>query len=91
MDSSTKLLRDDPSLYSGSCGVVDTTIQDLDQQIILNDMILFANGGMPYMYQDPAGLSSNNPPPPVVGDRGILPPPWETEKLTAARAAPVWG
>ncbi|KAK7963623.1 hypothetical protein PG988_010597 [Apiospora saccharicola] len=59
MDSSPKLLWDDPSLYSESCGVMDPTIRDLDQQIMLNDMILCANGGMPYL--DPA-LQGNPPP-----------------------------
>lgn len=63
MDSSPKLMWDDPSLYTESCGVMDPTIRDLDQQILLNDMILCANGGMPYMSQDPA--LQGNPPPAV--------------------------
>lgn len=60
MDSSPKITWDDPDLYSESSGIIDTTIRDLDQQIILNDMILCANGGIPYMSQDTA-LQGNPP------------------------------
>ncbi|KAK6823623.1 hypothetical protein PG995_006460 [Apiospora arundinis] len=58
INSSPNLLWNDAALYSGSCGVTDPTIRELDQQIILSDMILSANGGIPYMIQDP-GLQSN--------------------------------
>ncbi|KAK8058499.1 hypothetical protein PG994_008947 [Apiospora phragmitis] len=72
MDSSPTLMWDDPTLYSGSRGVMDPTIRDLDQQIILNDMILCANGGMPYLSQDPA-LQVNHPPvvarPAMIGNK----------------------
>ncbi|KAK7935904.1 hypothetical protein PG985_001399 [Apiospora marii] len=61
MDSSPKLVWDDPGIYTESCGDMDPTIRDLDQQIILNDMILCANGGIPYISQDP--VLQVNPPP----------------------------
>lgn len=71
-----KLLYDDPTHYPDSCGVMDThtAVCNLDQQIILNDMILAANGVMPYPFQqsDPS-LQQNNPPPLMVCKR--LPPP----------------
>ncbi|KAK8869191.1 hypothetical protein PGQ11_007769 [Apiospora arundinis] len=59
MEFSTKLLLEDPILYSMNCGVMDSTIHNLDQQIILNDILLFANGGMPYWFQDP--IPQNHP------------------------------
>ncbi|KAK8012840.1 hypothetical protein PG991_010215 [Apiospora marii] len=65
MDSSPKLVWDDPGIYTESCGDMDPTIRDLDQQIILNDMVLCANGGIPYISQDPV-LQVN--PPPVFDD-----------------------
>ncbi|KAK7937466.1 uncharacterized protein PG986_014334 [Apiospora aurea] len=76
INSSPNLLRDGPTLYSGSCGVTDPIIRELEQQIILNDMILSANGGIPYMPQDPA-LQSNPSAvyaPPLVCEKQAVPP-----------------
>ncbi|KAK8031370.1 hypothetical protein PG990_001104 [Apiospora arundinis] len=62
MDSSERPLCDDQALYSDTCGEMDAAIRDLDQQIILNDMILCANGGMPYMMQQQdSTLQPNDP------------------------------
>ncbi|KAK8856101.1 hypothetical protein PGQ11_012013 [Apiospora arundinis] len=62
MDSSERPLCDDQALYSDTCGEMDAAIRDLDQQIILNDMILCANGGMPYMMQQQdSTLQPNGP------------------------------
>ncbi|KAK8029450.1 hypothetical protein PG993_010741 [Apiospora rasikravindrae] len=60
INTSAKLIWEGATLYAGSCEATDPTIRELDQQIIHNDIILFANGGVPYMPQGPA--LPNTPP-----------------------------